>query len=104
MDAIAMHAVCIEYGVEAAFQFFARDADIHVDGLRSAPQTVEVPIQEGEAAMMQANAFPYAVAQHEAAVEDADLCVRSREVVPVDVDDDRCVAIISYVIVGALCH
>jgi hypothetical protein len=46
----------------------------------------EMAIEEGKPSMMQANAFPHPVSQHEAAVEHADLGIGAAEVFAIDVD------------------
>ena len=61
-------------------------------------------VEKGEPAVVQADALPYSVTQHEAAVEYTDLRIGTRKVIAIDIDDDRSVAIIGDVVVGALRH
>jgi len=49
---IASHVVGIEQGVEPPLEVFARDADVHRDGLCAAIQAVQMAIEKGDPALM----------------------------------------------------
>ena len=80
------------------------EPDIHVDGFRAFEQAVQVPIEKGDAPVMDAQAFPDAVAEDEAGIEDRDCGFIPREQRAVDPDADLRVARIIQIGVRALAH
>ena len=88
VDAL-VHAVRVERVVKPRRQLVARQADVHGDRLGALEQPVEMAVEEGELAPVDAQALPHAVAEHEAAIEHRHdrLCARLQ--LAVDVDEDR---------------
>lgn len=95
------HRVGIDGGVNPLLQLVAADADIHVDGLGALPQPIEMLIEEGDAAGVDAQAFPHAITQHEAGIEHAHHRLGAEEQLAIDVDQDRLVARVRNEIMGA---
>ena len=103
MDAVA-HLVGVQAREEPLGQRVARQADIHVDRLGAFVEPVEMRIEEGDAAVDQAQAFPNAVAQHEAGIEDRDDRLVARHEAAVDGDENCRIARIVGIIVRAGAH
>ena len=68
-----LHAVGGEGGVEGGDHLLAREAEVERDVGGAAIETVEVGVEEEQRALVQAQAFPHAIAEDEAGVEDGDL-------------------------------
>ena len=59
---------------------------------------------QGDAIAITAQAFPHAITQDKAGIEDRDLRLVPREQVPIDGNQDRRITWIIHVFVGALAH
>ena len=88
MDAL-VHAVGLQRFVKAASQLLAAEAKLHRDRLRALEQPVEMAVEERELPLVDAQALPDAVPQHEAAVEHGNDGLASRHQLAVHVDQDR---------------
>ena len=75
-----------------------------MNGLGASEESVEVHVEKRENAVVQADAFPNAIAHEEAAVENRDLGVVTGEELAIDVDLDICVALIGNRSMRALGH
>ena len=67
-------------------------------------EATKVIAEEGEFAVVDSDPFPHAVAEHEPAVEDRNGGLGSRNLLAVDPDEDRIVASVVVVVVGAVSH
>jgi hypothetical protein len=65
-----------------------RPRDVEVDGERGFEQALDVVVEEGPAPVVEADALPHAVAQHEAGVVDADRRLALGLQRPVHPDED----------------
>ena len=90
----AFHAVAADGLAEGFRDLLARHADVEVYGLRALEETVEVQVQEGELAVVQAEALPYPVPHQETRVEDGDLRLLPPVELAVYVDEDVLVALV----------
>jgi hypothetical protein len=71
-----------------------RHADVEVYGLRALEEPVEVHLQKGELAIVQAEALPHPVPHQETRVEDGDLRLLPVVKLAVYVDEDVLVALV----------
>jgi hypothetical protein len=101
---VRTHAVAAQGVDDAPGQLLAAESDIHVDRPRAFIQAIQMLIEEGQAAVVQAQALPYAIAEHEAAVEHRHARLVAWKQFAVDADPDRFVARIAGVVVGAFAH
>ena len=68
MRAVA-HAISVKTVKQPRPQLLPRHAKIDAQHMRAVPQALEMLVEKGDAAMMQPQALPDAVAQHETRVE-----------------------------------
>jgi len=105
MDALLIrHGVAADRFVQAVRQRLAGNADIHRDRLGAFEQAIEMGAQKGDLSAVDAQPFPDAVAEHEAAVEYRNSCLRSRRHHAVYIDQNFIVARIGCEIMRALSH
>ena len=71
VDAFA-HVLRVERFVEPASERLARQADIHRDRLGALEQSVEMAVEEGDSSLVDPQALPHPVAEHEAGIEHRD--------------------------------
>ena len=93
-----VHAVGVERLVEPLRQLLARQADVHRDRLRALEQPIEMPVEEGEPPLVDAQPLPHAVAEHEPGIEDRHDRLVARLQLAVHVDEDRRVPRVGYVV------
>ena len=101
MCAPSGHAVLRQRVEDGLRQLGARHADVERDRGRAFVQAVEVRVEADQAALHQAQPFPDAVAEDEAAVEDRDARLVARHELAVDVDQHAVVARVGEVALGA---
>jgi hypothetical protein len=99
-----LHAVRVEGLVEALDQFMTAEADVHRDRLGALEQPVEVLVEEGEPPLVDPQAFPHAIAEHEPGIEHRHHRFGARLQFAVDADQDRGVARIAGAIVEGFGH
>ena len=97
MDAVG-HAVGLDDIEQPRLEGVAGEADVDPQHLRPVPQTVEMAIEEGDAAIDQPQALPDAVAEHEARIKHGHLRRGPGHERPVDADQDRVIARVAEVI------
>src|SRR5829696_1257747 len=90
----AFHAIAAYGLVEGFRDLLTRHADVEVYGLRALEEAVEVQVQKGELAVVQAEALPHAVPHQETRVEDGDLRLLPPVELVVYVDEDVLVALV----------
>lgn len=88
------HTVSLDRLVERFRDLLARHADVEVYGLGALEEAVEVEVEERELAALQPDAFPHAVADEEAGVEDGDFGLRPPVELAVDVHEDVLVSLV----------
>ena len=74
--------------------------DVQIDRLRRLEQAVDVFVKEGPLAVVKADAFPHAIAQHEAGIVDRDDRLRLGLQLPVHPDQDVFVAGVFFRLMG----
>ena len=79
-------------------------ADFQTDGFRTLVQAVQVLLKESKNALVEADAFPYAVSNQKAAVEYRNFGFAARYQIAVDIDQNSFVARILKGIVGSVGH
>ena len=101
---VVVHVVVPDGGVQRLGNLVPVQADVQVDGRRTGEQAVQVPVQEGEPSVVQAQPFPDAIAHQEAAVEYRHPGLVACEELAVDEDLDRLVAFVGECLVRAVGH
>ena len=79
-------------------------SDVEIDRSGPGEQSIEVTIEVSEHTMVESDPLPDAVAHQEARVKHGDLCLVPREELPVDVDLDGLVALVSERLMGTAGH
>src|SRR5215212_6486208 len=90
----AFHAVTADGLAQGFYDLLVRHADVEVYRLCALEEAIEVQVQEGEVASMQANALPHPVPDQKTGVEDGDLRFFPPVELAVDVDQDDLVALV----------
>ncbi len=99
-----VHLVGIEHGKQPANQFIRFDTDVHVDRLGAFIEPFDVLVEERNTAMVQAQAFPHAVAEDEACIEHRDHSLAALDKLTVDGNQNVLVARIGKSFMGAFGH
>ena len=81
-----LHPICGKGLVQCRDDLVPRHADVERDGAGALEQPVEMGIEKQKPALVQAQALPHAIAQHETGVEDRHLGLRTRHDSAVQID------------------